>query len=298
MIRYRVQHVTSYRYGEPVTVGHHLAHLLPRGTERQEVHAASVILEPPEEHRGEHVDTFGNQATYLLVPGPTEALTVTAICEVSVAWWAPWPDDNATPGPSAAWDDVARTLGSDYSPAAVDARRYRVASPFVAPSETLAQYASASFPAGRPLDEAAVALMSQIYADFTFDASFSDVSTPLSEVMSERRGVCQDFAHLMIGCLRSLGLPARYVSGYIETTPPPGQPRLAGADASHAWCSLWVPNRGWLDCDPTNNQAPPQHHVTLAWGRDYADVTPLRGVVYGPAAEQELAVAVDVTRVA
>jgi transglutaminase-like putative cysteine protease len=297
MPTYSVRHVTSYRYGDAVTVGHHLAHLLPRATERQDVHAAAIELVPPAHHRGDFVDAFGNRATYLLVPGPAVGLEVTATCEVSVASWPPWPDDNTAPRPARAWDEVATALATDYSPAALEARRFALWSPFVGPSADLAAYAAGSFPPGRPLDEAAVDLMSRIHADFTFDPSFSDVSTPVAEVLAARRGVCQDFAHLMIGALRSLGLAARYVSGYIETEPPPGQPRLVGADASHAWCSVWIPDRGWLDCDPTNDQAPPQRHITVAWGREYGDVTPLRGVVYGPAADQELSVAVDVVRV-
>ena len=139
-------------------------------------------------------------------------------------------------------------------------------------------------------------LTTRIFTDFTFDPAFSDVSTPLAEVLDHRRGVCQDFAHLAIGCLRSVGLPARYVSGYIETEAPPGQPKLVGADASHAWCATYVPGWGWLDLDPTNDQVAPARHITVAWGRDYRDVAPLRGVVVGPAAPQELAVAVDVSR--
>ena len=157
-------------------------------------------------------------------------------------------------------------------------------------------YAAPSFPPGRPVVEAVTDLTTRIFTDFTFDPAFSDVSTPLAEVLDHRRGVCQDFAHLAIGCLRSVGLPARYVSGYIETEAPPGQPKLVGADASHAWCATYVPGWGWLDLDPTNDQVAPARHVTVAWGRDYRDVAPLRGVVVGPAAPQELAVAVDVSR--
>ena len=141
-------------------------------------------------------------------------------------------------------------------------------------------------------------LVGRINHDFVFDPVFSDVSTPLQDVLDHRRGVCQDFAHLAIGCLRSVGLPARYVSGYLETEPPPGQPKLVGADASHAWCATYLPGAGWLDLDPTNDQVAPEGHITVAWGRDYRDVAPMRGVVVGPAAPQELVVAVDVARLA
>ena len=140
------------------------------------------------------------------------------------------------------------------------------------------------------------ALSAQLHRELSFDPGFTDVSTPIEQVLAARRGVCQDFAHLAIGCLRSLGLAARYVSGYLETRPPPGQPKLVGADASHAWCAVYSPGAGWLAFDPTNDQVPPHDHVTVAWGRDYADVAPVRGVVFGPATVQELAVAVDVER--
>ncbi len=291
--RYRVTHRTSYQYGAPLTVGHHVAHLLPRATPTQQVHEATLELSPPPDHRIDHLDLFGNITTYLLVPGPADSLVVTSRSEVTVFPPPSWAGEGQAP----AWERVAAALPQLHSADAIEARQLALDSPLVEPSLELADYAAAAFAPGRPLDEAAVALTGQIYADFAFDPSFSDVSTPLADVLDARRGVCQDFAHLMIGCLRSLGLAARYVSGYIETNPPPGRPRLVGADASHAWCSVWIPGRGWLDCDPTNDHAPPQRHVTVAWGRDYGDVSPVRGIVYGPATSQELDVGVDVERV-
>ena len=156
---------------------------------------------------------------------------------------------------------------------------------------------TASFTPGRGIVEAANDLCHQIYTEFTYDSTATDVSTPLADVLTSRRGVCQDFAHLAAGCLRSIGLAARYVSGYIETTPPAGRDRLVGADASHAWCSIWTPSAGWIDFDPTNDHFPTRRHVTVAWGRDYADVTPVRGVVIGPSRAQSLDVAVDVALV-
>jgi transglutaminase-like putative cysteine protease len=172
-----------------------------------------------------------------------------------------------------------------------------IESTFVTPSADLARFASWSFLPGRAFHEAVIDLSHRIFVEFAFDPSFSDVSTPLADVLTYRRGVCQDFAHLAIGTIRSLGLPARYVSGYIENEPPPGQPKLVGADASHAWCSVYIPGWGWLDVDPTNDKAPPMTHVTVGWGRDYADVAPVRGVVFGSPATQELSVAVEVARV-
>ncbi len=185
---------------------------------------------------------------------------------------------------------------ADRSPDGLLARQCALASTLVAVQDDVREFARPSFPPGRPLHEGVIDLSHRIFTDFAFDPGFTDVTTPLTEVLGSRRGVCQDFAHLAIGSLRSLGLPARYVSGYIDTDPPPGEPKLTGSDASHAWLAVYVPGHGWFDVDPTNDQAPPGRHVTVAWGRDYADVAPVRGVVFGPVVNQELDVAVDVTR--
>jgi transglutaminase-like putative cysteine protease len=221
---------------------------------------------------------------------PHDSLEVVTTSEVEVGT-PPMPDELGM-----AWDEVPARLAADASTEVLLARVCRMGSPLVEANPAVTTYAAPSFPAGRPVVEALTDLTSRIFTDFTFDPAFSDVSTPLSEVLEHRRGVCQDFAHLAVGCLRSVGLPARYVSGYIETTPPPGQPKLVGADASHAWCAAYLPGWGWLDLDPTNDQVAPPFHVTVGWGRDYRDVAPLRGVVVGPAAPQQLAVAVDVGR--
>jgi transglutaminase-like putative cysteine protease len=167
------------------------------------------------------------------------------------------------------------------SAAILDACQFRYESPSVRLKKAFVHYADACFPAGRPLLQCASALMQKIFTEFTFDSSATEVSTPLLEVLEHKRGVCQDFAHLMIACLRSRGLAARYVSGYLLTQPPPGQPRLVGADASHAWVSVFCPKSGWVDFDPTNNILPGNEHITLAWGRDFSDVSPLRGVMLG-----------------
>jgi transglutaminase-like putative cysteine protease len=289
-VHYRVTHHTAYRYGAPVTSGQTVAHLLVRETDHQHVVAADLEVEPIADHRATHIDVFGNLFTYLAVQRPHQTLQLTATSDVIVTI----PDQ---PFSTPAWGDVGAVLAADASPAAVLACQCTLPSPLVAPEAALAEFARPSFPAGRQLHKAVADLCHRIYEGFVFDPRATDVTTPPATVLALRRGVCQDFAHLAIGCLRSLGLPARYVSGYIETDPPPGEQKLAGTDASHAWCSVYAPGWGWLDLDPTNDHMPPHRHVTLGWGRDYSDVAPVRGVVYGPATTQELAVAVDVTRV-
>ena len=286
---YRVVHRTDYRYGGPVTSGQTVVHLLVRETPHQHVLQADIAVEPAPDHRHTYIDGFGNLVSYLAVEHPHEHLTVTATSVVSVV--VPEP-----PTTSPSWEDAVALLTTDRSPDGLLARQCALASPLVPVEEGVAEFARPSFPPGRPLHEGVIDLSHRIHSAFTFDSAFTDVTTPLADVLASRRGVCQDFAHLAIGCLRSLGLSARYVSGYIETEPAPGQPKLTGSDASHAWLSVHVPGYGWFDVDPTNDQAPPRRHVTVAWGRDYADVTPVRGVVFGPVVDQELDVAVEVRR--
>jgi transglutaminase-like putative cysteine protease len=289
--RYRVTHRTEYRYGAPVTSGQTIAHLLVRETPNQHVERADVHVEPSPDHRHTHIDGFGNLVSYLALQHPHEHLTVTAASDVSVTV----PE---RPMGSPAWEDVPALLAGDTSPDGLLARQCTLDSPLITLSEDLASYARPSFPEHRAFHDAVTDLAHRIFTEFVFDPGFTDVTTPLAEVLDHRRGVCQDFAHLGIGCVRALGLPARYVSGYIETEPPPGAVKLIGSDASHAWFSVFIPGYGWLDADPTNDQVPPHRHVTVAWGRDYSDVSPVRGVVFGPAVDQDLAVAVDVVRLA
>jgi len=291
VIRYSVVHRTEYRYGTPVTSSSTLAHVQPRPTATQRVVRADVASDPIADHAHWHLDAFGNLVAYLAVERPHDRLEVTATCEVEVEV-AEVPAPSETPP----WDGIATMLAGDVTDDGLLARACSVASPLVEPSTELAAYAAPSLPPGAPIGEAVRDLSRRIHEEFVFDPGFSDVTTPVAEVIAARRGVCQDFAHLTIGCLRSLGLPARYVSGYIETEPPPGESKLAGADATHAWCAVYVPGSGWLDLDPTNDQVPPRQHVTTAWGRDYSDVVPVRGVVFGPVTDQQLNVAVDVIR--
>jgi transglutaminase-like putative cysteine protease len=289
---YRVEHRTAYRYAASVSGGHTIAHLLPRVTATQHVLESAMVVDPAADHTDDYQDFYGNRVRYFAVQHPHDHLTVTATSDVHL-------DTARAPAASPPWEEVRDTLAARV--AAVDDERLHAIemtldSPLVAASADLAAFAAPSFPPGRPMHEGIIDLTSRIFREFIFDAAFSDVSTPLVDVLTERRGVCQDFAHLAIGGLRSLGLAARYVSGYIETDPPPGGTKLVGSDMSHAWFSAWVPGFGWFDADPTNDHAPPNRHVTLAWGRDYRDVSPLRGVVFGPPVAQELTVSVEVTR--
>ena len=191
------------------------------------------------------------------------------------------PQRAVVPEKSPAWERVREQLQYHGRVPYPQATEFSYASPYTPLGAEVQAFAREVFEPGQPMLAAAIALMHHIHEEFTFDPAATSVATPLVRVLSERRGVCQDFAHLQIAALRALGLPARYVSGYLLTDPPPGQPRLIGADASHAWVSVWCPEHGWVDLDPTNDVLPTIRHITLAWGRDYGDVSPLRGVVLG-----------------
>ena len=289
--RYRVQHRTAYLYGAEMTDGYTIACLVPRPTDWQRVIESDVVVDPVPSEMDSYIDAFGNLVHQFGVHEPHRAMTIEATSIVDV-------DQRSITFDSTPWELVATDLDTLAGPAALDVGFFRSASTFVDPSAVRASLqviADRSFVPGRPVTEAIAGLCHEINTTFEFDPAFTDVSTPLADVLLTRRGVCQDFAHLAIGCLRAVGLAARYVSGYIETEPPPGTQRLVGADASHAWCSVWTPNAGWVDFDPTNDQMPVNRHVTVAWGRDYADVTPVRGVMIGPATTQRLDVSVDVS---
>ena len=256
------------------------------------ISSASVIrskFEPEASSRSEYVDAFGNSVLIFIVKGCFEHLSVTATSEVTVT---PTP----TPPPSPPWESAQWLLDIDRQAAARAARRFRAPSRLVPASPELTAYATESFSAGRPILDAVVDLSGRIHRDFKYEPGFTSVTTPVLEILQNRRGVCQDFAHLAIGCVRSMGLAARYVSGYLETVPPKGAPRLMGADASHAWFSVFIPGWGWVDVDPTNDQLVSDSHITTAWGRDYWDVSPLRGSLEGGGSSHSLDVAVDVTR--
>jgi transglutaminase-like putative cysteine protease len=312
MPTYRIHHLTRYTYDEPVSVCHNLAHLLPRDSARHTWHSAELEISPAPAVRSERCDFFGNRLTFFAIQEPHRQLDVIARSRVDLDLPA-----TAPLFPSAmAWEQARGLLHApiaeienqktDAAPAIenrLDAFQFSFASPYIRWTPEIAAYAAPSFAPGRPIMEAILDLTRRIHADFVYDTRTTTVSTTLPEIMQARSGVCQDFAHLQIGCLRSMGLAARYVSGYLLTSPPPGKPRLVGADASHAWVSVYLPHSQadatageWVDLDPTNDCIPTDKHITLAWGRDFGDVSPLRGVLLGTGKHQ-IQVSVDVSPV-
>lgn len=287
---YRITHRTVYAYDSFVSYSHHVAHLRPRETDRQEVLAFDLEVSPRPTALAPRSDYYGNPAIFLGIETSHQQLTVTSSCRVRVSA-AEWPDPGSTPP----WESIRpAVLGDVLSPDSA-AGEFMFDSRLISRRPTFAKYAAESFTPNRPVLEGILDLTHRIYREFTFDPRATTVATPIEEAFEARSGVCQDFAHLAIAFFRSIGLPARYVSGYLETTPPQGSSRLIGSDVSHAWCSVWCPGVGWIDTDPTNDLLPSDRHVTIAWGRDFSDVSPLRGVVVG-GGEHELKVFVDVER--
>lgn len=286
-VEYTVVHTTDYNYTEPVPVSHHIARVTPRSFDRQVCLEHQLDIEPTAAVTKTHVDYFGNTMTFFATQSAHKRLTVRATSRVMVK--APSLSNLSDSRP---WETAAdrSSLPLDAVECAIELRPNRT-------GVEAAAYAQPSFPPGRPLLEAVADLTKRIHADFTYDPKATTVATSLAEVFESRRGVCQDFARLEIACLRAQGVPARYVSGYLETTPPPGRPRLVGTTASHAWVAVYCPELGWVDVDPTNDLVPARSHVTLAWGRDYADISPIRGVILG-GGEHSLTVSVEVMRIA
>lgn len=284
---YDISHRTVFSYAADAALSQHLLHLAPRLCTHQVCHNHALFVEPAPKLTRTDKDFFGNPTTYMTVEEPHKKLSIVSSAKVAILTAAA-----PVAGETIAWDHMARTLAERTDRDSLYAFQFVFDSPFTKSAEA-AGYAEPSFPPGRPILEGAVELMSRINADFTYEGGVTDIHTPVDQVLTDRHGVCQDFAHLQIACLRSLGLPVRYVSGYLLTHPPEGEEKKVGADASHAWLAVWIPDHGWVDLDPTNNMIPSNEHITVAWGRDYGDVSPINGMVLG-GGEHEIDVAVDV----
>jgi transglutaminase-like putative cysteine protease len=291
-MNFEISHRTIYRYSAPVAQSYHLLHLTPRSHSRQTVLRHSLLIDPAPAAKTELVDDFGNPSSIITIEQDHTKLEIHSRAQVDVR--APLPMDTAR---TASWDDVAAQLRANLGAETFEAVQYTCPSRYIRATRDTYKYARPSFPEGRPLIEAVQDLTGRIHREFKYQTGATDAATSVEEVLRIRRGVCQDFAHLEIACLRTLGLSARYVSGYLLTYPPEGQPKLVGADASHAWLSVWSPEFGWVDFDPTNNIIPKEEHIAIAFGRDFQDVSPVSGVLLG-GGEHEVEVAVDVNPVA
>jgi transglutaminase-like putative cysteine protease len=288
--RYNVEHTTRYVYAAAVSQSWQLARLTPRVLPWQKLLSCAIQIDPPPDERHDAPDSFGNAITHFGLHGAHRMLRVRMQCSVEVLERPPVLDGQG----ALSWEQVREAVRDDPTLDELEAARMAEPTRLVPLSEGARMYALPSLlPAANWLD-AVTDLMRRIHADFDFDPEATTVSTSVDEVLYQRRGVCQDFAHLMLACLRGHGLPARYVSGYLLTDPPPGQARLMGADASHAWVAAYSPEFGWVEFDPTNDQRADTRYITLAWGADFADVVPLRGVILGSGA-QEMDVSVSVT---
>lgn len=285
-----IRHLTQYHHTQPVSLSYHISHLLPRTTERQECEFSKITISPNPRQQERSKDFFGNETLFFCIQEPYQKLAVSSMMRIRVS------DPPAVaPASTVPWETVRSMVSQPNTNELIASNQFLYPSLYVLPLPELIAYAIKSFPTGRPILEAALDLTHRIHEDFAFDSHATTISTPLSEVLATRRGVCQDFAHLQVGCFRAMGLPSRYVSGYLDTDPPEGTEKLLGADASHAWVSLFCGKSGWIDFDPTNDVIPSHRHITLAWGRDYSDVSPLRGVTYG-GGDHQLSVNVTVSR--
>jgi transglutaminase-like putative cysteine protease len=288
---YSVTHTTTYLYHEQVSLCHNIAILSPRNTETQTCQSSNIIITPLPEVLDTHTDFFGNKAIYFVVEQEHDTLSVTVTSVI---------EKIQTPVniniSNISWEAVRDLLQSSTGNYLAE-KQFIAVTDITAPTTAISNYAAESFTPGQPLFKAVYHLMQRIYNDFEFTPGFTTISTPLSTVMKERKGVCQDFAHLAISCLHAMGLPAKYVSGYIETLAPEGKEKLTGVDASHAWFSVFIPDMGWIDFDPTNNKIPDGQYITVGWGRDYFDIVPLKGVIMS-SSSHEMLVSVDVRRLA
>lgn len=285
---YRVTHTTVYSYVDAALTSHNQLHLTPRDMPNQRCLGNRIAVEPTPRGIAKHTDYFGNIAANFEIDEPHERLSVTATSKVEVTMREGLVLADAMP-----WEQMRDHVATDRDAASTDAFQFVFPSPYVRRGQQFSDYARQSFTEGRPVLEAAMDLTTRINTDFKYDPKATNIATSLEDVFEKRHGVCQDFAHAQLACLRSLGLPARYVSGYLRTIPPEGKKRLVGADASHAWIDVYAPSIGWIGFDPTNNCIADDRHVIVAVGRDYGDVSPIKGVVLG-SGDHQLTVTVDV----
>ncbi|MGO9899538.1 MAG: transglutaminase family protein [Solirubrobacteraceae bacterium] len=293
IVSYRVTHRSEYEYESDVSASYGQLHLLPRDLPGQRCRATELSSEPVASDYRERVDYFGNRVCFLAIHEPHRALSLTVSSLVDVDQRA----GEMTVLGHRPWEQAREAAGRGDALQTIAAAEFRLDSPLVAADEVYRGYAASSFAPGRDLLDAIGSLSTRIHTDFAYAPGATSVTTPLAEVFQDRRGVCQDFAHLGIACLRSLGLSARYVSGYLETDPPPGASKLTGVDGSHAWLSVLVPDAGWIDIDPTNDQFTNGRYIVTAYGRDYSDVPPMNGVIYTEGKTTSLKVAVDVVAI-
>ncbi len=290
---FKVSHTTSYKYDSGVTFCHNIATLKPKTIVGQSLLDYKLDISPTPTEISEKIDFFGNVVTRFSIQQHHKELKVTAISKVLRDYSLQPNIYQSAEGQKITLEQALLELES-IEPDILEVRQFILESVLIAKiTPEIKTYASVSFKPDRPIFEASYELMQRIYTDFEFDPEFTNVATPIHDVMKEKKGVCQDFAQIAIACLRSVGLPGRYISGYIETLPPPGKEKLVGADASHAWFSVYIPKFGWVDFDPTNNKIPKDQHITVSWGRDYYDVPPLKGVIYS-AGKNKMKVSVDI----
>ncbi|CAM4420692.1 transglutaminase family protein [Zobellia nedashkovskayae] len=294
---FNITHITKYEYNAPVSYCHNIATLRPRESNGQQLLSYKIDVVPEPAEISERVDFFGNYLTRFSIQTQHTVLKVITQSKVLRDYTQQHESFFSDSCKGVTLNDALNALNSN-DPEIIEAKQYILESIFIRKTDqAIKDYAELSFNGNRSVFEAAYELMQRIYTDFDFDSGFTTISTPIDEVMREKKGVCQDFAQIAIACIRSIGLPARYISGYIETLPPEGKEKLVGSDASHAWFAIYIPTFGWVDFDPTNNQIPLNQHIVVGWGRDYYDVPPLKGVVFG-SGKSKLKVAVDIAAAA
>lgn len=292
-MRFRIRHITTYQYADRVTHCYNMANLVPRNTTRQQCLSNRISITPYTAITNQRTDYFGNVAYHFEIQKPHKRLTITAESEVEVQDDSPSMELSLGITYREALEQLARADNMEL----VEAREFVLNSPMIRTSDAIKAYALPSFSPERSLDECVRDLTHRIFTEFKYDPGFTTVATPLHDVLEHKRGVCQDFAHLQVACLRAMGIPAQYVSGYIETLPPPGQVKLTGVDATHAWIAYYSPEQGWVEYDPTNDTLAGVQHIVTAIGRDYYDVTPVKGVIFGGGSAPNLKVSVDVARI-